>query len=330
MVEGVTADGITTKDIATPQPRDISQPLVAILMCTFNGEQFLHEQLASISTQVHTNWVLWVSDDGSTDSTLDILQATQQSWGAERLIIAQGPRKGFARNFLSVACDPQIEADYYAFSDQDDVWLPSKLTRALEKLIEQPKNTALLYGSRTSLIDETDKSIGISPLIPKRLDFSNALVQNVAGGNTMVFNYVLVKTLRDAGAELDIVSHDWWLYIVATATGGKMLFDQEPHILYRQHKGNLVGSNLGLTSRFKRLQKLFSSRFAGWIQQNHHCIQKLEANMTIESFRRAQLLATIHQVWLYKRLVYFIQSGVRRQSMTGNIALLAAVVLNQV
>jgi glycosyltransferase involved in cell wall biosynthesis len=322
--------GISVKELITPKPRDLSQPLVAILLCTFNGEQFLHQQLASIATQIHTNWVLWASDDGSFDSTLDILRTTQQSWGAERLIIVQGPCKGFARNFLSLACLPEIEADYYAFSDQDDIWLPSKLTRAIERLAKQPHNSALLYGSRTSLIDETGHPIGISPLIPKRLDFSNALVQNVAGGNTMVFNHALVKTLRDAGDELDIVSHDWWLYIVATAINGKVFFDQEPHILYRQHKGNLVGSNVGLTSRFKRLQKLFSGRFAGWIQQNQRCIKKLEANMTIDSIRRAQLLATIHQVWLYKRLVYFIQSGVRRQSMTGNIALLVAVILNQV
>jgi glycosyltransferase involved in cell wall biosynthesis len=299
-------------------------------MCTFQGERFLAAQLASISAQTHQNWTLWVSDDGSFDQTLEILRATQELWGKDRLKIVQGPWEGFARNFLSLACRPEIEADYYAFSDQDDIWLPNKLTRALEKLTEQPNNTALLYGSRTSLIDEIDTPIGISPLIPKRLDFANALVQNVAGGNTMVFNHALVKTLRGAGAALDIVSHDWWLYIVATATGGKVVFDQEPHILYRQHKGNLVGANLSLTSRLKRLQKLFSGRFAGWIQQNHRCIKRLEANMTVESFRRAELLAGIHQVWIYKRLVYFIQSGVRRQSMTGNIALLVAVILNQV
>jgi glycosyltransferase involved in cell wall biosynthesis len=306
------------------------EPHVAILMCTFQGERFLAAQLASISAQTHQNWTLWVSDDGSFDQTLEILRATQELWGKDRLKIVQGPCKGFARNFLSLACHPEIEAEYYAFSDQDDIWLPSKLTRALEKLTEQPNNTALLYGSRTLLIDETGNPIGTSPLIPKRLDFSNALVQNVAGGNTMVFNHALVKTLRGAGAELDIVSHDWWLYIVATATGGKVLFDQEPHILYRQHKGNLVGANSSLTSRFKRLQKLFSGRFAVWIQQNYHCIKKLEANMTIESIRRAQLLATIYQVGLYNRIVYFFQSGVRRQSMTGNIALLVAVILNQV
>jgi glycosyltransferase involved in cell wall biosynthesis len=325
-------------DIAIPQPRDLRHPLVAILMCTFNGEQFLHEQLASIATQTHPNWVLWVSDDGSSDSTLDILRRTQHSWGAERLTIVQGPCKGFARNFLSLACNPQIEAEYYAFSDQDDVWLPRKLTRAVEWFFEQKQsqaqhqtnNIALLYGSRTSLIDESGHPIGISKLIPNELSFSNALVQNVAGGNTMVFNYALVKTLRDAGAELDIVSHDWWLYIVATATGGKVLFDQEPHILYRQHKGNLVGSNLGFTSRFKCLQQLFSSRFADWIQQNHRCFKKLEAHMTIDSIQRAQILASVHQVWLYKRLCYFIQSGTRRQSVTGNIELSAAVVSDRV
>jgi hypothetical protein len=109
-----------------------------------------------------------------------------------------------------------------------------------------------------------------------------------------------------------------------------VVFDQEPHILYRQHKGNLVGANLSLNSRFKRLQKLFSGSFAGWLQQNHCCIKKLEAKMTIESIRRADRLASVHQVWLYKRLIYFIQSGVRRQSVTGNIALFAAVLLDQV
>jgi glycosyltransferase involved in cell wall biosynthesis len=299
-------------------------------MCTFEGERFLAAQLASIMAQTHQNWTLWVSDDGSTDQTLEILRTTQVLWGQDRLKIVEGPCNGFARNFLSLACHPEIEADYYAFSDQDDIWLPSKLTRALEKLTEKPYNTALLYGSRTSLIDETGKPIGISPLIPKRLDFSNALVQNVAGGNTMVFNHTLFKTLRHAGAELDVVSHDWWLYIVATATGGTVLFDEEPHILYRQHKDNLVGANLNLTSRFKRLQKLFSGRFAGWVQQNHRCIKKLEPNMTIESIKRADRLAAIHQVWLFKRLVYFIQSRVRRQSMTGNVALFTAVMLNKV
>jgi glycosyltransferase involved in cell wall biosynthesis len=274
-------------------------------MCTFEGERFLAAQLASILAQTHQNWTLWVSDDGSTDQTLEILHATQELWGKDRLKIISGPCKGFARNFLSLTCHPEIEANYYAFSDQDDIWLPSKLTRALEKLTEQPHNTALLYGSRTSLIDETGKHIGISPLVPKRLGFSNALVQNVAGGNTMVFNHALVKTLRDAGAELDIVFHDWWLYIVATATGGIVLFDQEPHILYRQHKNNIIGANLSLTSKFKRLQKAFSGNFAVWTQQNYHCIKKLEANMTIESIRRAELLATIHQVGLYNRIVFF-------------------------
>jgi hypothetical protein len=86
---------------------------------------------------------------------------------------------------------------------------------------------------------------------------------------------------------------------------------------------------MGLTSRFKRLQKLFAGQFVGWIQQNNLCLQKLETHMTIEAIHRAQLLASIHQVYLYKRLVYFFQSGVRRQSMIGNVALLAVVALNQ-
>ena len=101
-----------------------SQPSVAILMATFNGEKFLAEQLDSLQIQTISNWRLYVSDDGSSDGTMDIIKRYQVLWGADKLQYRPGPQKGFAQNFLSLACDPDIKADYYAFCDQDDVWLP--------------------------------------------------------------------------------------------------------------------------------------------------------------------------------------------------------------
>ena len=104
----------------------LATPRVAILLCTYNGAQFLAEQLDSLEAQVHQNWVVIASDDGSTDQTLEILRQYQAKWSPRKLTIRSGPQKGFCQNFLSLTADPEIRADYYAFCDQDDVWLPNK------------------------------------------------------------------------------------------------------------------------------------------------------------------------------------------------------------
>lgn len=114
--------------------------LVAILLCTFNGEKFLSEQLDSLQSQTYQNWVVIASDDGSTDNTLKILQQYKAKWPSGKLSIRNGPQKGFCQNFLSLACNPDIFADYYAFCDQDDVWLPEKLDVALRNIAANQKN----------------------------------------------------------------------------------------------------------------------------------------------------------------------------------------------
>src|SRR5438105_1405223 len=103
---------------------------VAILMGTRNGAAFLREQLQSIEDQTHKNWILIVSDDSSTDETREILQGFCQSHPG-KVFIRNGPSKGVCANFLSLAIDRAIQADYFAFSDQDDIWHRDKLARAL-------------------------------------------------------------------------------------------------------------------------------------------------------------------------------------------------------
>jgi glycosyltransferase involved in cell wall biosynthesis len=140
-------------------------PLVAILMGTMNGARFLPEQLDSLAAQTHQNWVLIASDDGSTDDTVRILRAYQAKWPAGKMIIKEGPKQGFCVNFLSMACDPVIKADYYAFCDQDDVWLATKLAVAIQNISEnQEENIPYVYCGRTSYINEKLKKIGCSPL----------------------------------------------------------------------------------------------------------------------------------------------------------------------
>lgn len=141
------------------------------------------------------------SDDGSQDSTLDILNR----FGLEtnRIRIFQGPENGFCQNFLSLICNDPIEADYYALSDQDDIWHEDKLARAVATLSNISREIPALYCSRTKLVDERNLEMGLSPLFRRTTGFRNALVQNIAGGNTMVFNHAARKLIRKAGLNIN-------------------------------------------------------------------------------------------------------------------------------
>src|SRR5690606_36468867 len=108
-------------------------------------------------------------------------------------------------------CRTEIQADFYAYADQDDIWMPDKLSRALV-FLERNLDQAAMYCSRTELVTSCGKSVGkMSPLFPKLPTFVNALVQSLAGGNTMVINHRACELLRKAG-EVHVVSHDWWTY----------------------------------------------------------------------------------------------------------------------
>ena len=107
-----------------------TEPLIAILMCTYNGERFIAEQIDSFLNQTHKNIALWVSDDGSTDGTMIILKKYQEKFPKGRFKIINGPGKGFVMNFLSLICHKDVKADYYAFSDQDDICLDKIFRRA--------------------------------------------------------------------------------------------------------------------------------------------------------------------------------------------------------
>jgi glycosyltransferase involved in cell wall biosynthesis len=221
-----------------------ARPHVAILLATKNGARYLAEQLRSYADQTADRWSLHVSDDGSTDGTVEIIQQFARSH-PQVTSIGQGPRQGYIRNFLSLAKDKSIIADYFAFSDQDDIWYPDKIERALSFLEAVPKSIPALYFSRTEIVDENLNHLGISPLFARLAAFQNALIQNMGGGNTMVFN-AATKQLLESGRQDDVASHDWWTYQVVTAVGGTAIYDKRPSLKYRQHANNVQGSMHGM------------------------------------------------------------------------------------
>ena len=303
---------------------------IAILLTTYNGARFLDEQIQSIVGQTHAHWTIYASDDGSSDETLAILLRHQKALGVERLAIYQGPQQGFAQNFMSLVRNPAIYADYYAFCDQDDVWLPDKLARSVQHLAQLPKDKPALYGSRTVLIDESGKALGMSPLFRKPPGLENALVQNIAGGNTMLFNegtrHLLVKTAPNA----NIVAHDWLAYLVTAAAQGTIVYDAKPSVLYRQHGNNLIGANNGLKNKLIRLARLHRGDLHHWIAANLIALEgcqhllPVESRIIIENFRQAR------QGHGYKRWLEFANLGLYRQTLLGNLGLAWAILTGKI
>lgn len=310
--------------------RNISVNEVAILLCTYNGAEYLAEQLDSIEAQSHENWVVYASDDGSNDATLDILHSYQDRWGRDRLIILKGPCQGFARNFMSLVFDSNIKADFYAFSDQDDIWHSDKLERGLGNLSRADLSRPALYCSRTRLVDNKGQSIGYSPLFAKRPSFANALVQSLAGANTMILNDFARRLLALTPRDAHIVSHDWLSYLLVSGAGGTVLYDSEPTLDYRQHGSNLIGANTSLEERWQRVRMLFAGRFSEWNAHNIHALSNAQAQFTQENRGRLQRFESARQAGLLRRLYCLKSANVYRQTLLGNLGLVLAACIGRI
>lgn len=307
----------------------LNTPSVAILMGSYNGETFLSEQLESIATQTFTHWRLIVSDDGSTDGTLNILASYQRAWNDGRVQVRRGPQQGFCKNFLSLASDPFIQADYYAFSDQDDVWFPAKLENAIKILETYPSGMPAVYCGRTQYVDEHGQLMGLSPAFARPMTFRNALLQSVAGANTMVFNQA-AKVLFEQFGLVEVASHDWWTYLIMTGAGGQLYFDQTPQIYYRQHPGALVGENVSILSKFKRATMLFNGVFRRYIDSNLSALYKAPSLLTPINQEDLALFSELRQAGLMRRIQLIWDCRLYRQSRLDSIIMMAAAFLRKI
>lgn len=296
----------------------------AILLCTYNGEGFLDEQLKSFAQQSYRDWFLIASDDGSTDTTNKTLTSFQQGQTDNPVTVIKGPGQGFVQNFLSVTRHAAGKADYYAWSDQDDIWHADKLERALAWLKTVPDEIPALYCGRTQLVTEDNQDMGLSMLFSKKPSFANALTQNIGGGNTMVFNQAACRLLTQISNDTPIVSHDWWAYMLISGAGGKVFYDQTPCLRYRQHGNNLVGANTGWLARFVRIKGLVQGRFKNWNSMNISALEAHQSLLTEQNRQTLQRYAKARQQILPLRLIQVKRSGVYRQTLMGNLGLLFA------
>lgn len=238
------------------------QPSVDILMATYNGELFVEEQIDSILHQTHQNFHLIIRDDGSTDRTRLLIKQKAQQFPEKIRFIDSQERFGVVGNFSALM--EHAKADYILFSDQDDVWLPEKVSKTLQRMQELETKygpeTALLVHTDLQVVDQNLQQIApsfwsYSRLSPKKSgELPRMLMQNVVTGCTIMINkpLLLLATPVPSG----VIMHDWWIGLVASALG-KMDCIDEPTILYRQHAKNQVGAkNKSILSLIVRVLRL--------------------------------------------------------------------------
>jgi len=288
--------------------RPAQTPHITIALCTYNGAEHLRAQLDSYLAQDHKNWSLWVSDDGSTDSTLEILADFARNHGPQHPVrVIEGPQQGVAANYLNLLCHPDFPAGITALSDQDDVWLPEKLGYALQHV--PAHEIPCLYGAQSVHVDDTLTPIGASSTRGASPSFPNALVQNIVSGHSAVLSAAALQLVRRAGIARDVPYHDWWLYQLVTGAGGTVIIDERATLLYRQHTANLMGAHTGWRATWERGMQVLGPTFRDWLDANTaalgacHAVLTPDAQKTLAGFARSP-----RSPWRLARL------GVRRQT----------------
>ncbi|MBL18561.1 MAG: glycosyl transferase family 2 [Flavobacteriaceae bacterium] len=304
-------------------------PHVIIFMATFNGSEYIEEQLNSIIQQSYKNWSLVISDDNSSDNTIKIIKKFIKANPKQKISFINGPQKGYCNNFLSMVCNKKFKADYYAFSDQDDVWLSNKIEVAINHLNSfQENKKPLMYCGRTYYVSENLKMIGMSPLFKKRPSFKNAIVQNIAGGNTMVFNNTLKSILEKIGIT-NVVSHDWWVYLIVTGIEGSVFFDHNSYILYRQHRESLIGGGNSLKNKIKRFFNLLSGSQQKWNRLNLHSVNSCKSFLSPNSVNLLEILEYNKNKNFIYLLMVIKKTGIYRQTFVSNFSLILSVIIKR-
>ena len=223
---------------------------VNILMSTYNGQQFLAEQIRSIQEQSYTDWTLFIRDDGSSDNTKEILKDFERQDSRIHLIDSdKSDNLGVIKSFHKLVNHDR--ADYYFFSDQDDVWLPNKLELSLKEAQNYLADLPLMVYMDLKVVNQ-DLEIMTESMVKSQSHHANTelvqeLTENTVTGGVAMINHALAEMWQETD---DILMHDWYLALLASAFGNLVFIDQ-PGELYRQHSDNVLGART-LSKRFKK------------------------------------------------------------------------------
>ena len=279
-----------------------SRPRVAVLLAAFNGRQHIVEQVNSILWQTHCNLKLVVRDDGSSDQTLDLVRGLAEADRRVELIDDSVPTGSATGNFLSMLCSVDLrQIDFVAFSDQDDIWMPDKLSSAVNLLLTKQADG---YSSNLIAFSDSAQQSWYINKAAGALSF-DYLFQGASAGCTYVLSKraatIVVSKVRPLLMSLPKnLSHDWMVYACVRSAGLRWVFDAAPKIFYRQHATNAYGDQQGL-QRIRRKIKLLNSK---WYRQHILWNSKIIENKAEEAaiLRRVKSRAFRDRLWLVRRV----------------------------
>ncbi|MDP1510155.1 glycosyltransferase family 2 protein [Paenibacillus ottowii] len=300
----------------------LNRPKVQILLSTYNGAAYLDEQVESLINQKDVEVQILIRDDGSTDDTVDKLSILEQRY-PQQIRLCRENNVGVIASFFDLIERSSEAFDYYAFCDQDDVWMPNKLARAVARLREKDGSRPLMYCSATQMVSQNLEPLKVWPSdIPRSLSFHNALIENVCVGCTMVINketLQLVKTRMPDTLD-NIIMHDWWIYL-CTSSFGEVIFDHEPYIWYRQHQNNVLGGSTdGWLGKWRKRLSRFVKGKNRYIlsKQALQFVQLYGQDMPSQMYRDVERFLHSYHKGVLSRIKYIGQSPFYRQSRLDN------------
>ncbi len=229
---------------------------VYIIMSTYNGENYLESQIQSLLAQSYPNIKILIRDDGSSDSTTSILESYKNKYNFISVFFEEN--KGVIQSFFELLEQVPDEAEYIAFCDQDDLWLPDKIQRAVGKIKQKNSNIPLMYCSSLNVSDENLNFL-YTTKPPKKVCLRNSLFENIATGCTIVINKKAILLLSGKKNDYSkMIMNDFWIYIVISAFG-EVIFDPSSFICYRQHENNVIGYLKGPALWRKRLLRFIDN-----------------------------------------------------------------------
>ncbi|HGA3610292.1 TPA: glycosyltransferase family 2 protein [Streptococcus agalactiae] len=253
---------------------------VNILMATYNGEKFLAQQIESIQKQTFKEWNLLIRDDGSSDKTCDIIRNFTAKDSRIRFINEnEHYNLGVIKSFFTLV-NYEV-ADFYFFSDQDDVWLPEKLSVSLEAAKHKASDVPLLVYTDLKVVNQ-ELNILQDSMIRAQSHHANTtllpeLTENTVTGGTMMINHALAEKWFTPN---DILMHDWFLALLA-ASLGEIIYLDLPTQLYRQHDNNVLGART-MDKRFKILREGPKSIFTRYWKLIHD--SQKQASLIVDKY----------------------------------------------
>ena len=211
---------------------------ILVLMSTYNGEQYIDEQLESIENQeVDIPLNILIRDDGSTDNTVNIIRKYQDKYHNIELIT--GKNIGCNASFFELI-NYAKDFDFYAISDQDDVWIKDKLKNGINEIKKNDSNIPILYGSCSYLVRDDLIPYGKTQCQKRKILLTNSIIQNFIPGHSQIMNAKMLELLKGKIDSSRIYVYDFWITNVAVLFG-KVIFSNQPYTYYRMHTNNVIG-----------------------------------------------------------------------------------------